>query len=254
MILCIASMLSVPAARADVLWYNGDYDNRDSLLNENNVPINTGMGTTIQFSTVYDNFVVPVGQVWTITGVFSDNQMNYAIPATTATWGILTGLVPGNFDSEVAFDDTDATQVALSPVPGFFYAAPEYRVTASVPSLVLTAGTYWLTVVPDSAGFQGDDSFIETTSGANAVGTPPGNDGDSFVFNTFPPPPDPDAFFATPTTVALDGDGDGDLIDFSMGIIGTAAVVPEPSSVALLVVGLMGSLAWAKKRRRALAG
>ena len=239
MILGIAALaVTASTARADVaLWYNGDYDNRDSLTNQSQVPINTGTGFVLQTSLVYDNFVVPAGQVWTLTSVFSNNQMAYAANATTATWQIRSGVVAGNGGTLVASGDTAATQVALPPVNGNTYFDPEYRVTASVPSLKLAAGTYWLAVSPDSTGFFGDQSYIETTSGKNAIGTPKGSDGNSYITTNFPTS-GPFAYNFTPSTTALAGDGDGPNIDFSMGVIGTsaAAAVPEPSSLMLAVV------------------
>src|SRR2546421_727902 len=47
------------------LWYNGDWNGMGALANERN--------TSIGRSNVYDNFIVPSGQTWNITGVYSDN-------------------------------------------------------------------------------------------------------------------------------------------------------------------------------------
>jgi MYXO-CTERM domain-containing protein len=105
----------------------------------------------------------------------------------------------------------------------------------------LTPGTYWVAVAPDSdytansqyaSHYYGNQSYEETTGGANAVGTPNGNDGNSFLFN--------------------DLSGPGNLnyvpssLDYSEGVVGTAT--PEPSGF-LPAAGLAG-IAWLASRRR----
>jgi hypothetical protein len=246
LVVLMAASLASPA-QAGLLWYNGDYDSRGSLTNETNVPINTGSGFVIQNSLVYDNFVVPVGQTWTITSVFSNDFVAYPNAAiSTATWQIRSGVSAGKGGSLVASGDTAATVTALPNTLAGFTAE---TVTASVPSVVLTAGTYWLAVAPDSAGFFGDQSFVMTTSGANSIGTPAGNDGNSFISNTFPTASALN-FAATTSVLNNRSQNLGPNIDFSMGVIGTA-VVPEPSSAILVAVGLLGPLALSMKRRLA---
>ena len=253
LLLLVAASIATPA-KAGILWYNGDFDGRGSLLDENNVPATntTSPAPPIQKSLVYDNFIVPVGQTWTISSVFSNDFVAYAAAPTTASWAIRSGVSAGNGGTLIASGDTAATLTPLSYIQNGFVAE---TVTASVPSIVLTAGTYWLGVAPDSAGYYSDQSFIMTTSGINAIGTPLGNDGNSFITNTYPPVGSAGSFNYTPTTTAVTKRGVnpyGPTIDFSMGVNGTFAV-PEPSSVALVAVGLLGSLACTRKRRSARA-
>jgi hypothetical protein len=107
-------------------------------------------------------------------------------------------------------------------------------------SVILGAGTYWLAVAPDVAG----GAYITTTSGANAVGFPPGDDGNSFWSSaafgqSFGPMTDPRNL------------GPGTW-DFSMGIIGTAgplAPVPEPSEAFLLPIAGLILLGYRRRHR-----
>jgi hypothetical protein len=231
--------------RAGVLWYNGDYDNRNALANGT-----TGVnfnGPAAEVSKVYENFVVPAGQTWQITSVFSTDEIFYQSGrgVTSASWQILTGVSAGNGGIVVASGDSTATQASVAPQAGFTYVDPEFKITATISTVTLTAGTYWLSVIPDdSAGRVGDQAFVETTSGANAVGTPPGNDGNSFISNNLPAGSTGADFF-TPTSSIL---GPGNW-DFSMGVAGTATGVPEPSSLALVAIGGIGALTFVRRRK-----
>jgi hypothetical protein len=255
MMLLIAASIASPA-RAGLLWYNGDNDNRDSLGNYSNVSVRIGTTTVSTNSLVYDNFTVPVGQVWSIASVFSDDQISYSGTPTSATWQIRSGVSSGNGGTLVASGSTTATYTVLTafnPATGY----TEDRVTAAVTGVTLSAGTYWLAVAPNSLGGSdyGDQSYIETTSGANAVGSPAGNDGNSFVTNNFSTSGS-NSFYYTPTSVALAGDGDGSTIDFSMGVNGTVmpGAIPEPSSLVLVAVGLIAPVVMLRRRgKRTLA-
>jgi hypothetical protein len=228
------------AQGSGTLWYNGDYDNRDALLNTTGTIYNINGVRTPYNSYVYDNFIVPVGQTWTVDGVFSNNQMNFS--TRSATWEIRQGVSAGNGGTIVASGDDSATQTALPPVSGFFYGTPEYRIAATISPVVLTAGTYWLTVAPDAPGNTFlEQGFIETTSGANAVGMPPGNDGNSFINNNFPSS-NPGALNFVPTSTVEAPTGLPGPWDYSMGLTGTftRVTVPEPPTTVLLVLGLTG--------------
>jgi hypothetical protein len=87
---------------------------------------------------------------------------------------------------------------------------------------------YWLNVTPVGNGT--GRSFNSSTSGANCVGTPCGNDQNAF-FNSIT-----DYFTSQP-------------YDFSNGVIGTA--VPEPATVALVTCGVAVMMI-AERRRRAV--
>ena len=253
---CCAGLIAVAAALGgqiavadSVLWYNGDYDNRDALLNTIGTFYNINGVATPFNSNVYDNFIVPVGQTWTVTSVFSNNQMNFA--ATTASWEIRQGVSSGDGGTIIASGDGAATQTPVPPVSGFFYGTPEYRIseTLSAP-VVLTAGTYFLTVAPNApAKVFLEEGFVETTSGANAVGMPPGNDGNSFINNNFPSS-NPAALNFVPTSTVEDPTGLQGPYDYSMGLSGTfVSVVPEPSTSVLLVIGMIGAAVAGLSRR-----
>ncbi|MDR3618455.1 MAG: PEP-CTERM sorting domain-containing protein [Paludisphaera borealis] len=235
-LLAAALLLNGGTARADgILWYNGDFDGRDALVNQ------TGAADGL----VYDNFIVPTGSTFTITAVFSNNLMYDPTAASTAYWEIRSGVSAGDGGTLVASGDgadgVTATGRFEPVIPGVSNVY-EYTNQVSV-NVTLGAGTYWLAVAPDVSN---QNSYISTTSGANAVGSPAGNDGDSFVSSTF--------FGANFTPTSDDSQEGPGTWDYSMGVIGTAApTVPEPSSLLMGMVGLLASAGCLWSRRRALA-
>jgi hypothetical protein len=220
------------AAGGSILWYNGDYDGRDTQVNQ------TGAVDGL----IYDNFIVPVGTTFTITSVFSNNFMFDPGAASTAFWEIRSGVSSGNgtlLDSGDGADTLTPTGRSISVPP---QTINEYTNSVNV-NVTLGAGTYWLAVAPDVSN---QNSFIGTTSGANAVGTPPGNDGNSFFSSTFL-----GQSFVPTSDPSIEGPGTW---DYSMGVVGTAVqtAVPEPSSFVLGLVGLVSSVGcvWARRRTR----
>lgn len=226
-------------ARAGTLWYNGDADGRDAQAN--------GIGASpVPDSLVYDNFVVPAGTTWTITGAFSTDLMNYT-GVTDAYWEIRSGVSAGNGGTLLASGTSTATQTDL----GYsLFGFEVYSVTASGLSVTLGPGTYYLTIAPVSpstGGLPANYSYVATTSGTNAVGSPAGDDGHSYMTSSgyglnFTPATDP----------SVEGPGTW---DYSMGVIGVAAA-PEPSGVVMLAIGGLGvaGLIRVRGRRRERVG
>jgi hypothetical protein len=225
-LLIALTVLCCPAAQAGPLWYNGDLDNRDAVPNQTSA-LSPGGADGL----VYDNFVVPTGSTWNITGVFSNNVLNPSLNlprVTTAYWEIRSGVSANNGGTLVASGDgTDnfAFDGNFSTVFGPGNTAAEYTHEVDGLNVTLTAGTYWLAVAPDTNGAINAFWYISTTSGTNAIGMPPGNDGNSFFSSNFTG----DNF--TPTG-SFEGPGNW---DYSMGVVGTvqSLVTPEPSVTAL---------------------
>src|SRR5689334_8096299 len=68
------------------LWYNGDFDGNSGLANERDAIVSD--------SRIYDDFIIPVGQTWTLTSVFSNNLS--ALNTTNMDWEIRQGVSAGN--------------------------------------------------------------------------------------------------------------------------------------------------------------
>jgi hypothetical protein len=203
------------------LWYNGDFNGVNGLANERN--------TLVAQAGVYDDFIIPAGQMWHITSVFSDNLANTVIGA--ADWEIRTGVSEGNGGTLLGSGQNAAAAVSLTGRSGFNYL--EYMVQVNGLNLTLGPGTYWLNVT--AVGNGTGRSFNSTTSGANCMGTPCGNNQNAFFNST--------TFGANFTSTA----NEGQPYDFSNGVIGT--IVPEPTTAALLACGV-GALLIAVRRRR----
>jgi PEP-CTERM motif-containing protein len=220
-------------ARAETLWYNGDFDFSDAAVNARHATASAAG---------YDDFHV-VGGLWHISGVWS-NILTDLYPACgsrcqgIADYEIRSGMSAGNGGSLLY----SGTGVSASVVPtgrsGFGFS--EFSLAVDGLSLDLGPGTYWLMVRP----VNGDHwSFLSTTSGAGSVGSPAGNDENSFVYASWGA-----NFLATSQIFGAPG------VDFSMGVRGVdppLSTVPEPGSLTLLAAAVTGFCTMAWRRHRA---
>ena len=201
---------ATPSPTAAALWYNGDFNGVNGLANERDTSLGSG-----QFASVYDNFNV-TGSGWNVTEVFSNNLMWTNV--TGATWEIRSGTTLLTTGGTLVASGTTAAPIvtATGRSSGQFYEF-QIKVTGlNVFLPVLPAGQfYWLNVTP--IGDLTGRSFDSTTSGANCVGTPCGNDQNAF-FNS--------NYFGANFADTADFGPDG---DFSMGVSGTVAGAPTPT-------------------------
>ncbi len=178
------------------LWYNGDFNGVGYHAN--------GVNTSDPPDAVHDDFIIPAGNVWNITAVFSDDLLSTAV--TGAIWEIRQGCSQGNGCTLIASGSTATPTVTPTGRSGFGYT--EYMAEVTGLNLDLVPGVYWLNVTPIGNGT--GHSFNTTTSGANCVGMPCGNDGMSW-------------FDSTGVVFSPD--------DFSMGVIGSDSRARNVGSV-----------------------
>jgi hypothetical protein len=191
---------SDPPLPPNTLWYNGDANGNNAAVNQDN---------SVYDQTIYNDFNV-TGAGWNVQSVWSNDIFVSGPPAsTTATWQIRSNMPTGTL---VAGGDAAAT---LTPTGFTVGGHIEYMVEVSGLNVLLAPGTYWLAVYADKTN--GGMEYNDITSGANAVGTPPGNNG-----NLYASVDHNSTFFAAT-----------DPLDTSAGVAGVAAV-PEVSSLTLL--------------------
>jgi len=215
----IASAGQVQAA---VIWFNGDPNLVNGLSNELNSEIS---------GKVYDDFNVT--SAVTVTELFPNNFMSFS--TSLAAWEIRSNVSVGNGGTLIAGGTSAATQT-----PNGFnaFGLTGYRINVSGLSITLSPGTYWLAVTPiDTLDGR---SFVQTTSGANALGTPPGNNQNAFF----------DSVYFGANFSPTSSDPQNQPYDYSMGVNASMTAVPEPSSIAIFGIGAYVAGIGAVRRRR----
>jgi hypothetical protein len=203
-------------------WYNGDFNQVNGLSSEYN--------TVVSAANTYDDFTVGAGGV-TINGVYSNELLTAGFINGGAEWEIRSGVSAGNPGTLVAGGSIAPATYTPNGQNGFGLIGNWIQVTGL--NVNLAPGTYYLSVAAADSG--SGRAFNSTTSGAGCVGTPCGNNGNSW-FNS--------AFFGVTFGAASDQLGTSPA-DFSMGVI----AIPEPATIALVTCGL-GALLIAVRRRR----
>jgi hypothetical protein len=217
----LGALLLGGTARAETLFYGGDFVGyawyADALANENDqMDHGNPYGAA-----VYQNFVVPKGQIWQVSSLFSNDLMSLA--PRTAYWEIRTGVSEGDGGALVA-SGMRADAYHLKGTYG------ESTNTVSGLSVLLSPGVYWFTVVPDAPNQQGTSSNTNTF-GLNSIGE---QMTDEQYFNS--------PFYGY--NFASAGDI-GVFPIFSSGVMGTR--VPEPSVLTLIASGLLAAAGVARR-------
>lgn len=219
-IACVVAMLARPCV-AQVLWYGGDGISGGTF---NNTSSADGSGT----QRVLDDFVVPAGTQWHVTGLFSNNVAANPIataPFTQAQWSIRTGVTASSFGT-ILYSGT--SPVVITPTgryPSLPSIGTEYNVLVSGLSIDLGPGTYFFNVTPVTASLK--NYSVPGSSGTNRIGpiSPFG------FFTEFEQPSPP-----------LHTIGTADIPSASLGVIGTSTGPPIPTlssyTLALLLAAI----------------
>jgi hypothetical protein len=221
------------AAQAQLLYSNGAAVDSNGLSILENPP-NTSFGLGIQIGSnnrVADDFGV-TGLGWQVTGLsfFAYQTGATAFSFTSAQWSIVlgdevnTGTVVASGTSPVTDGGLVGYRVASTALTNT--QRPIFRVNVDIPDVTLAPGSYWLT-------------WSLAGSLASGPWQPPtalcceGNLHQSLAGGPF--------------QLAFDG-GSGDTLEAPFEILGVA-VIPEPGTYALMLLGLAGVAGWARRRR-----
>lgn len=182
---------------------------------------------------VFDNFAVPDGSIWNVTGVFGNIGFSGLDQNPTRMyWQVRSGMSIGSGGGGTLLHSGSGAFTGSLPL-----------LSLDVNAFALGSGEYWLGLYFDLASpivvepdFNKLTSLRITSTSANAQNWPDDNNalwliGEEGGAN-------PQSVIAIP-------------YDFSIGLMGTSStVVPEPESLALLVAGMAG-MAWRRSRASA---
>lgn len=215
------------------LFYGGDFEpsNNDAngAPNENDMVVN---GTDYGAAT-FQNFIVPTGHTWSVTGLFTNNLSDEH--PTSAYFEIRTGVSEGDAGSPIVsgFGSAAAGTFTWTPTGrNFLHHYDEFTAQVTGLNSSLPAGMYWEAVVPQETGDFARSANSNTFTRPNGVGA---QVSDQQYFDS--------PFFGANFTNA---DNLGAFPTFSSGIEGVD--VPEPSSLVLLGSGIAGLCGLVRRR------
>jgi hypothetical protein len=218
--LASAQTATPPSYCHPCLFYGGDFDASNPAANA----LGNGLLYSGSPAAVYVPFFIPSGQVWTVTGFFSNNlsSSSFLDPAEIK-WSISTGISAENPGTLIGQGRIPAT---YTPTGRSFDGLTEYTSLGHLPrakAITLTHGIYWMTAIPICTDPScGDANFylsdVEDIPAPNHKGIEPNDD--SFYFWTG------GNYFFAPTAYpngVCNGGGDGTGCDrFSAGLLGYA--------------------------------
>src|SRR5712692_1943764 len=139
------------------LFYEGNFNGVNGLASERN--------TQVSDARTYDDFCIPSGATWHVTGIFGEFLANAVW--TMAHWEIRSGVAVGTGGTLVVDCPGSGADRVATGRSGFGFI--EYRGTATA-DFTLGPGPvcYHMTVAPIGDG--NGRAFVSTTSGVNGVG------------------------------------------------------------------------------------
>lgn len=213
--------VAVPAS-ALTFWYGGDPNYVGSVLSESGGYAGNAMA--------YDDFKV-TGKGWDVHTILGNFQMNFN--ASQAYYEVRSGVSEGNGGTLVSSGIFNVTQTYMCNYAG----SNVYTVAGNVAAFDLAPGTYWLGLAPVGSS-SNDIAWATETSGSGAYGKLIG-DGQTYLNWS-----NGSYDFSSLRTVT-----GSNKVDLSYGVIANPAVVPEPSAMLAMGMGMLSFVPFLRRRK-----
>ena len=222
------------AAQAASIYSNGPVvgSNGLSVLTSPNSTYGWNVNAGLGYSAA-DDFTVPDGQTWTVTGFDFYGYQTGATSNnfTSAVWSIVSGDVnTGTVMASGTASLTDGGRVGyrVTSTTTTDTSRAIYDLQANVTSFSLAAGTYWLTWSLNGTSLYSGPWQPPTSDGA--AGNAMQNTGTGFI--------------------AMVDTGSGLVPNLPFSVNGTVSAVPEATPLAMLLAGGLAVVGIARRRSR----